>query len=129
MGGGHDDDRRRHGFGESRRAECGRAECGRGGWSWTSQPGSRNAPGSDLRRLCESQLLDANSGQGSIVPYGRIELDAIYSNRNTNPLDPGQFNGYATAAGKSSNASSTLNQLCSASEPTGLTGNTHSPVS
>lgn len=48
-------------------------------------------------------------GKGSIVPYGRIELDAIYSNRNTNPLDPGQFNGYATAAGKSSNASSTLN--------------------
>ena len=39
-------------------------------------------------------------GKGSIVPYGRIELDAIYSNRNTNPLDPGQFNGYATAAGK-----------------------------
>jgi hypothetical protein len=48
-------------------------------------------------------------GKGSIVPYGRVELDAIYSNRNTNPLDPGQFNGYATAAGKSSNASSTLN--------------------
>jgi hypothetical protein len=48
-------------------------------------------------------------GKGSIVPYGRIELDAIYSTRNTNPLDPGQFNGYATAAGKSSNASSTLN--------------------
>ena len=48
-------------------------------------------------------------GKGSIVPYGRIELDGIYSNRNTNPLDPGQFNGYATAAGKSSNASSTFN--------------------
>jgi hypothetical protein len=48
-------------------------------------------------------------GKGSIVPYGRIELDAIYSTRNTNPLDPGQFNGYATAAGKSSNSSSTLN--------------------
>lgn len=48
-------------------------------------------------------------GKGSIPPYGRIELDAIYSNRNTNPLDPGQFNGYATAAGKSSNASSTFN--------------------
>lgn len=47
--------------------------------------------------------------RGSITPYGRIELDAIYSNRNTNPLDPGQFNGYATAAGKSSNASTTLN--------------------
>ena len=51
----------------------------------------------------------ASQGKGSLVPYGRIELDAIYSNRNTNPLDPGQFNGYATAAGKSSNASSTFN--------------------
>ena len=51
----------------------------------------------------------ATQGKGSITPYGRIELDAIYSTRNTNPLDPGQFNGYATAAGKSSNSSSTLN--------------------
>ena len=50
-----------------------------------------------------------SEGKGSITPYGRIELDAIYSNRNTNPLDPGQFNGYATAAGKGSNATSTLN--------------------
>lgn len=50
-----------------------------------------------------------SQGKGSITPYGRIELDAIYSNRNTNPLDPGQFNGYATAAGKSSNGSTTLN--------------------
>jgi hypothetical protein len=51
----------------------------------------------------------AGQGKGSIVPYGRIELDAIYSTRNTNPLDPGQFNGYATAAGKSDNSSSTFN--------------------
>ncbi|MEX5219465.1 MAG: hypothetical protein AB7G68_15830 [Nitrospiraceae bacterium] len=51
----------------------------------------------------------AGQGKGSIVPYGRIELDGIYSTRNTNPLDPGQFNGYATAAGKSSNSSSTFN--------------------
>jgi hypothetical protein len=50
-----------------------------------------------------------SQGKGSITPYGRIELDAIYSTRNTNPLDPGQFNGYATAAGKGSNSSSTLN--------------------
>ena len=50
-----------------------------------------------------------SQGKGSIVPYGRIELDGIYSTRNTNPLDPGQFNGYATAAGKSSNSSSTFN--------------------
>ena len=48
-------------------------------------------------------------GKGSITPYGRIELDGIYSTRNTNPLDPGQFNGYATAAGKSSNSSATFN--------------------
>lgn len=33
----------------------------------------------------------SSQGKGSIVPYGRIELDAIYSNRNTNPLDPRQF--------------------------------------
>ncbi len=51
----------------------------------------------------------AESPKGSITPYGRVELDAIYSNRNMNPLDPGQFNGYATAAGQSSNSSSTLN--------------------
>lgn len=50
-----------------------------------------------------------SQGKGSITPYGRIELDGIYSTRNTNPLDPGQFNGYATAAGKSNNSSSTLN--------------------
>lgn len=71
----------------------------------------------------------AGAGKGSIVPYGRIELDAIYSNRNTNPLDPGQFNGYATAAGKSSNASSTLAIASSDYEPTGQMGNTRSPVS
>lgn len=50
-----------------------------------------------------------SQGKGSITPYGRIELDGIYSTRNTNPLDPGQFNGYATAAGKGGNSSSTLN--------------------
>ncbi|HXF91957.1 MAG TPA: hypothetical protein VNK46_04300 [Nitrospiraceae bacterium] len=48
-------------------------------------------------------------GRGSITPYGRIELDGIYSNRNTNPLDPAQFNGYATAAGSNSHNTSTLN--------------------
>lgn len=50
-----------------------------------------------------------SQGKGSLTPYGRIELDAIYSTRNTNPLDPGQFNGYATAAGKGGNSSATLN--------------------
>jgi hypothetical protein len=48
-------------------------------------------------------------GKGSITPYGRIELDGIYSTGNTNPLDPAQFNGYGTAAGSSQNSSSTLN--------------------
>jgi len=57
---------------------------------------------------CISPIF-TEQGKGSITPYGRIELDVIYSNRNTNPLDPGQFNGYATAAGTSSNASSTFN--------------------
>jgi hypothetical protein len=48
-------------------------------------------------------------GKATITPYGRIELDVIYSTRNTNPLDPGQFNGYATAAGESNNSSSSFN--------------------
>lgn len=48
-------------------------------------------------------------GKGSITPYGRIEIDAIYSTGNTNPLDPAQFNGYATAAGPARNHTFTLN--------------------
>lgn len=61
--------------------------------------------------LCAGCLstLYTDASKGTITPYGRVELDAIYSSRNNNPLDPGQFNGYATAAGKSSNASTTLN--------------------
>ena len=55
--------------------------------------------------ICGGCVTPTFTGEGS----GRIELDAIYSNRNTNPLDPGQFNGYATTACKSSNASSTPN--------------------
>jgi hypothetical protein len=64
-----------------------------------------------VAHLCAGCLapIFTDGSKGSITPYGRIELDAIYSNRNTNPLDPGQFNGYLTAAGKSSNGSSTLN--------------------
>jgi hypothetical protein len=64
--------------------------------------------GTHLCAGCLSTIYTEGS-KGSITPYGRIELDAIYSSRNTNPLDPAQFNGYATAAGKNSNASSTLN--------------------
>ncbi|HEY7129365.1 MAG TPA: hypothetical protein VH332_06810, partial [Nitrospira sp.] len=50
-----------------------------------------------------------HGSKGTITPYGRIELDGIYSTRNTNPLDPQQFNGYGTAAGRQGNHSSTLN--------------------
>jgi hypothetical protein len=64
--------------------------------------------GTHLCAGCLSTIYTEGS-KGTITPYGRIELDAIYSSRNTNPLDPAQFNGYATAAGKNSNASSTLN--------------------
>ena len=53
--------------------------------------GSGSATSSDLRWLCDAHLC--RRGQGSIVPYGRIELDGIYSNRNTNPPRSGQFNG------------------------------------
>lgn len=44
-----------------------------------------------------------------LTPYGRVELDVIYSSRGTNPLDPRQFNGYSTAAGPESRSSSSFN--------------------
>ena len=67
-------------------------------------------PYSHLCAGCVSSSPMFNEGsKGSITPYGRVELDAIYSNRNTNPLDPSQFSGYATAAGTSNNSSTTLN--------------------
>lgn len=44
-----------------------------------------------------------------VTPYGRVELDMIYSSRGTNPLDPRQFNGYSTAAGPEKVSSSTFN--------------------
>jgi hypothetical protein len=28
-----------------------------------------------------------------VTPYGRVEMDVIFSSRGTNPLDPRQFNG------------------------------------
>ena len=68
----------------------------------------KEEPATHLCAGCLSAIYTEGS-KGSITPYGRIELDAIYSSRNNNPLDPGQFNGYATAAGKGGNASSTLN--------------------
>jgi hypothetical protein len=57
---------------------------------------------------CVAPMFTEGS-KGSLSPYGRIELDGIYSTRNTNPLDPQQFNGYGTAAGRQDNHSSTLN--------------------
>ncbi len=57
---------------------------------------------------CVAPMFTEGS-KGSLTPYGRIELDGIYSTRNTNPLDPQQFNGYGTAAGRQNNSSSTLN--------------------
>ena len=57
---------------------------------------------------CVAPMFTEGS-KGSLSPYGRIELDGIYSTRNTNPLDPQQFNGYGTAAGRQGNGSSTLN--------------------
>lgn len=43
----------------------------------------------------------------TVQPYGYAELDTVYSDRNTNPLDPAQFNGYATAAGLGNGGDST----------------------
>ncbi|MBI3604293.1 MAG: hypothetical protein HY205_07595, partial [Nitrospirae bacterium] len=68
----------------------------------------KEEPATHLCAGCLSAIYTEGS-KGTITPYGRVELDAIYSSRNNNPLDPGQFNGYATAAGKGNNASSTLN--------------------
>lgn len=44
-----------------------------------------------------------------VTPYGHVELDTIYSSRETNPLDPAQFNGYLTAAGPGENESGSFN--------------------
>lgn len=48
-------------------------------------------------------------GEIKVIPYGHVELDTIYSSRETNPLDPAQFNGYITAAGPGENDSSSFN--------------------
>ena len=48
----------------------------------------------------------ASQGKGSITPYGRIELDGIYSNRNTNPLDPAI---HGSATGRQSQGFGTFN--------------------
>lgn len=51
----------------------------------------------------------SSSAKPVVKVYGRVELDTIYSSRQTNPLDPRQFNGYATAAGSVGSSSSTFN--------------------
>lgn len=62
---------------------------------------------------------DADAPKFTIKPYGRVELDLTYSSRGTNPLDPRQFNGYATAAGPENTSSATFNPRFSV---LGLTG-------
>ncbi len=57
----------------------------------------------------EKKSVEAEKPTLSVRPYGRVELDVTYSGRGTNPLDPRQFNGYATAAGPEPRASSTFN--------------------
>ena len=83
------------------------------------EPAGQAAGGGRLTREQEKPVAHLCAGcvapmftdgsQGKITPYGRIELDGIYSSRNTNPLDPQQFNGYGTAAGRQDNSSTTLN--------------------
>ena len=68
----------------------------------------KEQPGVHICAGCLAQMYTEGS-KGSLTPYGRIELDGIYSTRATNPLDPQQFNGYGTAAGRQNNSSSTLN--------------------
>jgi len=73
-----------------------------------TKPKEEDKPPVHICAGCVAPLFTEGS-KGSLTPYGRIELDAIYSTRNTNPLDPQQFNGYGTAAGRQGNSSSTLN--------------------
>jgi hypothetical protein len=68
----------------------------------------KDEPPAHLCAGCVAPMFTQGS-KGTLTPYGRIELDGIYSTRNTNPLDPQQFNGYGTAAGRQGNHSSTLN--------------------
>ena len=55
------------------------------------------------------QAAKDDKGTFKLTPYGRVELDIIYSSRGTNSLDPRQFNGYSTAAGPEPRSSSTFN--------------------
>ncbi len=75
-----------------------------------SPPGNGVAPTGQIRKSVDVKK-PAEEGKPtlSVRPYGRVELDVTYSGRGTNPLDPRQFNGYATAAGPESRSSSTFN--------------------
>jgi hypothetical protein len=59
--------------------------------------------------LAQEKTAPADQPAFKIAPYGRVELDVIYSSRGTNSLDPRQFNGYSTAAGPEERSSSTFN--------------------
>lgn len=76
----------------------------------------------EKKNSAEESTKDANSNASrtpakppeekpsfKVKPYGRVELDVIYSSRGTNQLDPRQFNGYSTAAGPERGSSSTFN--------------------
>ncbi|HZS12062.1 MAG TPA: hypothetical protein VFA38_07415 [Nitrospirales bacterium] len=91
-----------------------------GAWPAYAQQGASEAEGGGritreqdepIIHICPGCLspVFTQGSKGSITPYGRVELDAIYSTRNTNPLDPSQFNGYATGAGSVNRNSTTLN--------------------
>ncbi|HZT28574.1 MAG TPA: hypothetical protein VFA33_01730 [Bryobacteraceae bacterium] len=72
-------------------------------------PAPSPAPSSATAAPAPAQAPQNNEGRVKVTPYGRVELDGIYSSRGTNPLDPRQFNGYSTAAGPEPNSSSTFN--------------------
>ncbi len=73
-------------------------------------PGTGVAPIGQIRKSVEvKKSAEEEKPTLSVRPYGRVELDVTYSDRGTNPLDPRQFNGYATAAGPEPRSSSTFN--------------------
>ena len=72
----------------------------------TEEPGSGT---SAAEKAPAPQAAKDEKAKFKITPYGRVEMDVIYSSRGTNPLDPRQFNGYSTAAGPENVSSSTFN--------------------
>ena len=97
----------------------------------STSPGQKTSPESKQSLTPSSpesipQPVAESKPAGSFVPavkvYGRVELDAIYSSRGTNPLDPRQFNGYSTAAGPENQSSATFNPRFSV---IGIEANSH----